>query len=426
MLINCAVYAQNSQSNQKSQIENIFFETVTFPSNDSPDSNEVYFFVKIRLTELIFDKSDYIKPNSFSAYPLINIEIKDNTGIIRKRIFRKDTITIDDYSILKETDKYYEGMFNIRLSSSDYVIHYLVTVNNRDIYDKRINLKTSKKNQLTTIGNPVLVNLLPREDSNYVPVAFSNRVDIKSSNPSLLVFVNPTDKRLITSSITYIMESKVPPKDYLLTAIAEVKYLDNMGIDFRYNGKNYSGTLIKNNNSSIYQIPIPQEMIYPGKFVISMIDRMKKDTLRYNYEVVWIDKPKSALNQTYAQEIMYYILNDAEFAELKSTKDKEKEAYINNYWKKFDPTPKTFYNEAMNAYFKRADEAKIRFSTILHSDGAKTQRGQVYILNGNPDSIENELKVQKPIERWHYKKLKKQFIFEITTPGEYKLVQVIE
>ncbi|MEI6089173.1 MAG: GWxTD domain-containing protein [bacterium] len=426
LIINCAVYTQNSQSTQKSNSENIFFESLVFPSNDSPDSNTVYFFYKIRLTELVFDKSDDIKLNSFSAYPTFDIEIKDNSGIIRKRLFKKDTVTMEDYSLLKESDQYYEGIFSTILSSTDYVIRYLVTVNNRAIYDKRISLDNSTKNHLKTIGNPVLVNMLPRENVIYIPAILNNSIDIQSLNPALLAFVNTKDKCNLTTSISYIQESTLPPKDYPLTSNPKVVYLDNKGIDFQESKHRIQGLLKTNLNSSIYQIEIPPNMIYPGKFNISIIDRSIKDTLKYNYQVQWIDKPKSLMNISYAQEIMYYIMTDAEFAELKSAKPKDKENFIYQYWKKFDPTPKTYYNEAMNTYFKRADEAKDKFLTILHNDGAKTSRGQIYILYGNPDSIVTELKEKTPMELWQYKNLKKQFVFEIITPGEYKLTKIIE
>lgn len=421
-----AVYAQNTQNNMKSNTENIFFECLTFPSSDSQDSSVVYFFYKIRLSELIFDKSDELKLNSFSAYPMFDIEIKDNSGIIRKRLFQKDTVTIDDYSLLNKLGEYYEGFFKTKLSTFDYVVRYQVTVNNRDIYDKRINLENSKKNELNIIGNPLLVNIESGTESNYIPAILNNSIDIKSTNPAFLLFTNPIDKRIITASVTYVQETGNPPKDYPLTSNTKVVYLDNNGIEFSKNDNSLKGKLLSNTNSTIYLIELPQEMIYPGKFVLTIVDKNKKDTAKYNYKVQWIDIPKSLVNATYAQEIMYYILNDVEISELKSAKAKDKEGYIYKYWQKHDPTPKTFYNEAMNEYFKRADEAKTKFSTILHSDGAKTSRGQVYMLNGNPDSMINELKDKKPVEHWQYTKLKKQFIFEITTPGEYKLIQIIE
>lgn len=419
-----AVYAQNTQNNMKPNTENIFFECLTFPSSDSQDSSVVYFFYKIRLSELIFDKSDELKLNSFSAYPTFDIEIKDNSGIIRKRLFQKDTVTIDDYSLLNKLGEYYEGFFKTKLSTFDYVVRYQVTVNNRDIYDKRINLENSKKNDLEIIGNPVLVNIISDTELIYIPAVLNNSFDLKLNNPTCLLFSNPTDKRDLTASITYVQDSGNPPKDSALTANAKVEYMDYKGVEFKKNVTCIQGMLIPNVNSSIYQIDIPNEMVYPGNFILNVIDRSKKDTLKYEYKVQWIDKPRSLEKRSTVHEVMNYILTDDEIREFRNSKKEDQ--FLYNYWQKLDPTPQTYYNEAMNAYFSRADEAKTKFMTILHNDGALTPRGQIYILYGNPDSIVNELKEKNAVERWQYTKLKKQFIFEITTPGEYKLIQIIE
>ncbi len=418
--------AQTSKSNSKANSESGFIEYIANPSIDTLDTNTVFFFYKIRLNELVFDKSDNIKMNSFSAFPTFEIEIKDTAGIIRKRLTKKDTITIEDYSLLSKNDQYYEGLFTTKLSNLDYTVHYQVTSNNRNLYDKRFDLNISKDNKLKVIRNPILGNMTVGNKLTFIPSVFKSTIDIKSTKPTILAFVTPSDKRNLIATISYVQESAIPPKDYPLSANAKIVYLDNQGIDFAKNNDIIQGSITPNINSTIYQIEIPQNMLYPGKFVLTLVDRSKKDTLNYNYKVQWIDTPISLANTDYTQEIMYYIMSDEEFAKLKSIKSKDKENYIYQYWKKFDPTPTTFYNEAMNAYFKRADEAKSKFLTILHSDGAKTSRGQIYILNGNPDSIVNELKEKKPVERWEYKALKKQFIFEITTPGEYKLTRIIE
>jgi GWxTD domain-containing protein len=424
IVFNNSVYAQNSQDNRNSNKENIFFESITFPSNDSADSNTVYLLYKIRLSELNFDKSDNIKLNSFSAYPVFDIEIKDNTGIIRKRIHKNDTVTIEDYSLLNRQDQYYNGVFKTKLSAIDYSINFLITVNNIDIYNKRTSLAKSQKNNLQIVGNPVLVNLESGTEAKYIPSITNNTINLKFPNPALIMFTSPSKRSNLSATITYVPDSGNPLQSYPLTYNAKVVNIDNKGIDCAKIGNTIKGLLVNNQNSAIYQIDIPNEMVYPGNFNLLIIDRSKKDTLKYEYKVQWIDKPSSLEKRSTVQEVMSYILTDDEIREFKNSKKEDQ--FLYNYWQKLDPTPQTYYNEAMNAYFTRVDEAKTKFATIYHADGALTQRGKIYILFGQPDTMLNELKESKPIERWEYKKLKKQFIFEITTPGEYKLIQIIE
>jgi hypothetical protein len=78
----------------------------------------------------------------------------------------------------------------------------------------------------------------------------------------------------------------------------------------------------------------------------------------------------------------------------------------------------------MVEYFKRVDYAYFNFQTIQESDGAKTQRGKIYILYGNPDEIKTELISNNAREIWTYNRIKKQFIFENTAPGVYELAEV--
>ncbi|MES2766695.1 MAG: GWxTD domain-containing protein, partial [Bacteroidota bacterium] len=101
---------------------------------------------------------------------------------------------------------------------------------------------------------------------------------------------------------------------------------------------------------------------------------------------------------------------------------------IFSYWRTKDPSAQTSFNEALAEYFNRVDYAFFNFQTIEERDGARTERGKIYILHGKPTSINRTFDPGKPVtERWRYEnKVKKEFVFEAITEGRFKLKEVVE
>ena len=78
----------------------------------------------------------------------------------------------------------------------------------------------------------------------------------------------------------------------------------------------------------------------------------------------------------------------------------------------------------MNIFFTRVDKAVIKFASLNQNDGAKTSRGQIFILYGNPNKIQNQMIDGKASEIWEYDKLQKIFIFVSDKYGDYKLKKI--
>ena len=83
----------------------------------------------------------------------------------------------------------------------------------------------------------------------------------------------------------------------------------------------------------------------------------------------------------------------------------ERQAFIDEFWRKRDPDPETEKNEFKEEYFKRIQEAN-----NLFSHGGKTgwlqDRGRIYILIGPPEQREvypsGYTFYDPPMEIWHY------------------------
>jgi len=85
-------------------------------------------------------------------------------------------------------------------------------------------------------------------------------------------------------------------------------------------------------------------------------------------------------------EDVAYIIEDGErTAYLKLVTDDERENFIEQFWKRRDPTPDTVQNEFKEEHYRRIAFANEHFASAVA--GWKTDRGRIYITYGPPDAI---------------------------------------
>jgi len=77
-----------------------------------------------------------------------------------------------------------------------------------------------------------------------------------------------------------------------------------------------------------------------------------------------------------------YIITAKEYKQFVNLPPGEREAFIEEFWKRRDPDPKTDENEFKEAYFERIDEAVRLFHAARDN---LTDRGMIYVLFGPPD-----------------------------------------
>jgi GWxTD domain-containing protein len=96
-----------------------------------------------------------------------------------------------------------------------------------------------------------------------------------------------------------------------------------------------------------------------------------------------------------------------------------------NYWKSKDPVNETTFNELMNEFYRRIDDANLRFKTTDNKPGAETDRGEILIKFGEPDSIDRNYSDKDNIlEIWKYNKIDRQFVFADNTGlGNFILIR---
>jgi GWxTD domain-containing protein len=102
------------------------------------------------------------------------------------------------------------------------------------------------------------------------------------------------------------------------------------------------------------------------------------------------------------EDVAYIITNEerATFRSLESAADKER--FLEEFWKRRDPTPGTVENEFKEEHYRRIAYSNEQFADDT-VPGWKTDRGRVYIVYGPPDEKEVHPSATPPSEQWRYR-----------------------
>jgi GWxTD domain-containing protein len=108
--------------------------------------------------------------------------------------------------------------------------------------------------------------------------------------------------------------------------------------------------------------------------------------------------------QAWLKLVAYIIMDKERDVFLHLTTDRDRDLFIQAFWRSRDPTPGTPENEFQTEHMKRFAEANRRFRFGSAREGWMTDRGRFYILLGPPVSTENIAGSRDvyPAEIWSY------------------------
>jgi GWxTD domain-containing protein len=103
--------------------------------------------------------------------------------------------------------------------------------------------------------------------------------------------------------------------------------------------------------------------------------------------------------------VVYFISADERRAFNRLRTDDERQAFIEQFWLRRDPTPGTPENEFKEEMYRRIAFTNDRFSAAI--PGWKTDRGEIYIKYGPPDALDahSATPTTYPYETWTYRYL---------------------
>jgi len=131
--------------------------------------------------------------------------------------------------------------------------------------------------------------------------------------------------------------------------------------------------------------------------------------------VIWLALPaalagqaKTGLPERYKtwldEEVAYIITGHERDVFLKLQTDRERDIFVEAFWKHRDPLPATPKNEFEEEHYRRLNYANTTFGRSTPLPGWKTDRGRIHILLGAPGNIESYSNVNGvyPVEIWFY------------------------
>ncbi len=429
--------------------EHFYAETYSFPET-SPDSQLVVTIFRFSNSIIPFTKSTLSNfgdenkkvTESFVSYPIIFVEYKDSQGIIRKRDTWEKEVVVTSYEETRNKRSYNFGLISSVIAKDDYSIDVELS-NQEKTKPRRIKIPILKKTDINitpSISEPIFAYRYNNETIREFQLYIMNKnIGFGSEDCHIFALVSYFDE----FEKYYISIENKELKDNKITWESKLTF---NGVVTPNNNKYLEFSIDNNDNLILSQIDLPKgikqneklkigtlevvlgaDKLIPGKYLLKIWRGSSKDTLRFEFSIEWENMPLSLKNPEYAAEMMYYILTDDEYKEIKSGSSSKVFKKILDYWKKRDPTPNTLFNEAMTEYFLRVDYAFFNFQSTSEKDGAKTERGKIYILYGFPDSSERTLgQNNQTIEIWKYNKLKKEFVFQSNKSGKLELIKINE
>ena len=157
--------------------------------------------------------------------------------------------------------------------------------------------------------------------------------------------------------------------------------------------------------------PTPEQPEQPDPLKRDLTPKQKKQNAK---------RLKVELGSTYKKwlnEDVRWIITPEELTAFKAlSNDEERDAFIEQFWQRRDPTPDTEENEFKEEHYRRIAYANEHFSA--GRAGWRTDRGRIYIVFGPPDEIEShpsggtyDRPLEEgggetstyPFERWRYR-----------------------
>ncbi len=432
-LVNFSFAQEDFELNFYKDYQKVFYTNVYYFPTYSKDSIELMIYYRYSANYLSFERQMYSKSETLRGIGYIDVIIRDSIGVIQKTLSSFDTVLVSEQSkAIGETHEVL-GFVSAKIRASNYDLE--ITLFDRG----NIKLKTLKfPLKQRKVGNYLLLNpIYAIKDSNRYRIdVMGYGLNFASKNKSIIIgivnyynvidFVQYKLESLETKTSKLQWKNKVnlEGKANVISTTLPNFLFDRNEINVFFDSKASTGET--SSDVLFFEIPIPESLAFPQKYSLTLsINGSKKDTANFDFDIFWDTPPFSLRNLNYAIDLTYYILTDEEFEKLKDAAKEEQEKKFFEIWRKFDTDTTTLFNEAMAVYYNRVDFAFFNYQSISEPDGAKTERGKIYILYGKPTSTSREIDKDNVVrEIWYYDRLHKKFTFS-SKDGKFVLESIV-
>ena len=375
-----------------------------------------YYAFRIPYNRLVFVK----KESGYQAKFSFAVEVTDSLGNFADRQIKQDDIFVKSYEETDSENEFYQGVLTFKLERRNYNFLPVLTDNNskeeRRLTKINILLNTDKYKSLLP---PIFVNSSKEKCSD-------KEISVLSNYNGFLPFSNTSYDIIIPSIDTSLTNLRV-----LITADGDTVFNNDVKESSTYSIdlQNCNNQIAFNKNDGVtlptrnFIIKGISSQIPEGNLsFICFTKDDKKPAVVHHKQCVWFDKPHSLLNPKFAIKILSYFAGKEVVDSLLSAKEKDYPKVLNKFWKNYDPTPSTRFNELMSEYYKRIDYTEMNYSSLGGKKGYDTDRGKVYIQFGKPKRVERSSNDEgKVVETWYYDKDKKFIFVDKLGTGDFPL-----
>lgn len=374
------------------------------------DSNQIEILsYKVPLNNLLFIKNNGFYSTSFSLV----LEIYKNEVFVLREIV-KPSFSLSSYEETLSKDKYYENFIEFQLEEGKYTLKSIFSIDETEI-EIRVPSKSIIVDNL--IKSKFLPPVVVSENSklnSFKLANFNGNLPFSPKKYNLLFGI--IDDKVSKASVTILQFNSEIYSDTVST-------FNNGNLLISKTDNDIILSITDSSNNNYFLVTGFSQLLYEGKAdVIIKFDSTEK---KFTLNTVWNDKPSILNNPEYAIKLLSYIADENIVGDLLSGNKDQYYKNLTEYWIKNYPADGMKYNFAMDEYYTRADYAIKNYSSLNSFDGAERDRGRIYILYGEPDSIDrNYTEMNEILEVWRYDKVGRSFIFkDINGTGKFDLAE---
>ncbi|MEJ2505868.1 MAG: GWxTD domain-containing protein [Ignavibacteriaceae bacterium] len=371
-----------------------------------PDTGKtvvVSYLYRIPYKLLVFEKAG----SDYKASMRIMVEVLKGDELV-VRDFQDKKVTVDNFEITQNRDASVQGIIRFKLQDDEYEMNGVLNDLNSE---KEIKLApehvTTSEAIESGIYSPVVVDFSDSDcNGKQFPLIVNHSGGIPFSSKEFQLVIPVAD----TSVQKLTIELKNNDDEAVTKTTAE-SYVSGLTIS-ECNNKLYLGKVEFNQQTKNFVLNNFSTQLNEGKVKLSIKENEDSKSSEFTLQVDWIDKPFSLRNPELAIEMLQYIESENVVDKMLDADEDDYKDELNEYWKKYDPTPNTKYNELMEEYYSRIDYAASKFRNLTKRNGISTDRGKVYIKYGQPDKIERSSdEYGYVVETWIYGNNKQKFVF---------------
>lgn len=416
LIISSSLFGQ-PQRNSQPFIPIIPFETEVIALPRTDENYSVYYTYKIPYKLLVFERDEDLYEAGFR----IIVEITDEDGNLIARDIKDNKISVNSFEATDALNVFLQNYLSFNIKPGDYKASAIISDLNStgDLPLKPIGLKLAK-NDNDLVLHPLVINsndIVCNDEKAFILANSGGNIPFSDKSFNLVI---PVIDTLVTE-----IEVTIENNDEIVYSDKVVEsYVLPIGIS-SCDDKIVVKEVTENSLVRNFVIKNVNQKLNEGNIVLTVKNEEKEIDKEIELNVVWINKPFSLLNPEKAIEFIAYIESDSVVSELLDENESDYPKVLNKYWAKFDPTPETTFNEIMFEYYSRVDYSIKEFKSISNNNGAKTDRGMVYIKFGNPDKIDRTSSSQgEVIENWTYLNSQRKFSFvDKTGTGNFILTE---